>query len=328
MVTKPLDVVMSLESLQQNDDFIHRHIGPSSSDIDQMLEIVGASSLDDLVDSTVPASILLDDDLQLPQPNSEPSTLNRLREYAEENRVQKSMIGMGYYETHVPQVIARNVLENPGWYTAYTPYQAEISQGRLESLLTFQQMVMDLTGMEMANASLLDEATAAAEAMTLCKRAAKKNPSNLFFVADDIHPQTLDVVQTRAKYFGFEIVNGPAEELISRDVFGALLQYPGTTGQVRDLEPLIESAHAKGALVAIATDLLSLALLKPPGEMGADIVLGSAQRFGVPMGLGGPHAAFFATRDEYKRSAPGRIIGVSRDRRGKLALRMAHLIKM
>jgi glycine dehydrogenase len=323
MVTKPLDAAMSLESLQQNDDFIHRHIGPNQADIDQMLEIVGASSLDDLMDSTVPASILLDEDLRLPEPNSEPSTLDRLREYAEENRVQKSMIGMGYYETHVPQVIARNVLENPGWYTAYTPYQAEISQGRLESLLTFQQMVMDLTGMEMANASLLDEATAAAEAMTLCKRAGKKNPSNLFFVADDVHPQTIDVVQTRARYFGFEIVSGPAEELASHEVFGALLQYPGTTGQVRDLSPLIEAAHAKGALVAVATDLLSLALLKPPGEMGADIVLGSAQRFGVPMGFGGPHAAFFATRDEYKRSAPGRIIGVSRDRRGKLALRMA-----
>lgn len=323
MVTKPLDPAMSLASLQQNDDFIHRHIGPSLTDIGQMLETVGASSLDDLMDSTVPASILLDDELQLPEPNSEPSTLDRLREYAEENRVQKSMIGMGYYETHVPQVIARNVLENPGWYTAYTPYQAEISQGRLESLLTFQQMVMDLTGMEMANASLLDEATAAAEAMTLCKRAAKKNPSNSFFVADDIHPQTLDVVQTRARYFGFEIVSGPAEELVSHDVFGALLQYPGTTGQVRDLGPLIEAAHSKGALVAVATDLLSLTLLKPPGEMGADIVLGSAQRFGVPMGFGGPHAAFFATRDEYKRSAPGRIIGVSRDRRGKLALRMA-----
>lgn len=312
----------SLSELQQTDDFIHRHIGPSPSDIAEMLQTVNAKSLDDLIDSTVPASIRLEQPLTLPRAHSEPETLSQLRSYAEKNVVVKSMIGMGYYGTHVPPVILRNVLENPGWYTAYTPYQAEISQGRLESLLNFQQMIMDLTGMNMANASLLDEATAAAEAMALCKRAGD-HPSDTFFVADDVFPQTLDVVRTRAKYFGFEIVVGPAEEVSNHECFGALLQSPGTTGEVRDLTPLIDAAHAKKTLVAVATDLLSLTLLKPPGEMGADIVLGSAQRFGVPMGFGGPHAAFFATRDEYKRSAPGRIIGVSKDRRGKLALRMA-----
>ncbi len=312
----------SYRQLQNSDDFIHRHIGPSPGEIQAMLETVGADSLDDLIESTVPASILLDTDLNLPTCSTEQETIDRLRSYAESNVVNRSMIGMGYYGTHVPHVILRNVLENPGWYTAYTPYQAEISQGRLESLLTFQQMVMDLTGMEMANASLLDEATAAAEAMSLCKRAGK-NASEKFFVADDVHPQTLDVLQTRAKYFGFEIIVGSAEEVATHDVFGALLQYPGTTGHARDLAPLIASIHEGNGLVAVASDLLSLTLLKPPGEMGADIVLGSAQRFGVPMGFGGPHAAFFATRDQFKRSAPGRIIGVSRDRRGKTALRMA-----
>ncbi len=322
MTTKQRELCPPLSELQQHDQFIHRHIGPRQSEIDEMLQLLGVESLDELIDSTVPRSILLDRELNLPEPSPEHVTLGRLREYADRNQVFKSYIGMGYYDTHVPQVIARNVLENPGWYTAYTPYQAEISQGRLESLLNFQQMVMDLTGMEMANASLLDEATAAAEAMALCKRAGKQ-ASNTFFVADHVHPQTLDVVLTRAKYFGFEVVVGPIEEIADNDIFGALVQYPGTNGEVRDLTPLIESAHERKALVAVATDLLSLALLKPPGEMGADIVLGSAQRFGVPMGFGGPHAAFFATRDEYKRSAPGRIIGVSRDRRGKIALRMA-----
>ena len=322
MTTKQIDSTTMLSEVQQTDDFIHRHIGPNPTEIVSMLKTVGASSLDELIESTVPASILLDNELDLPEASTEHTAIEKMRSYADSIQVNRSMIGMGYYGTHVPNVILRNVLENPGWYTAYTPYQAEISQGRLESLLAFQQMVMDLTGMEMANASLLDEATAAAEAMSLCKRAGK-SPANIFFVADDVHPQTLDVVQTRAKYFGFEIVVGPAEELGQHEIFGALLQYPGTTGQVRDLTSLIETAHEKKALVAVASDLLCLTLLKPPGEMGADIVLGSAQRFGVPMGFGGPHAAFFATRDAYKRSAPGRIIGVSRDKRGKTALRMA-----
>ncbi|MFK7770309.1 MAG: aminomethyl-transferring glycine dehydrogenase [Mariniblastus sp.] len=322
MTTKQINATRTLSDVQQTDDFVHRHIGPSPDDIQAMLATVGAGSLDELIESTVPASILLENELDLPESSTEHRTIAELKRYADSIQVNRSMIGMGYYGTHVPNVILRNVLENPGWYTAYTPYQAEISQGRLESLLAFQQMVMDLTGMEMANASLLDEATAAAEAMALCKRASK-SPNNIFFVADDVHPQTLDVVQTRAKYFGYEIVVGPAEELGNHEIFGALLQYPGTTGHVRDLTGLIETAHDKKALVAVASDLLCLTLLKPPGEMGADIVLGSAQRFGVPMGFGGPHAAFFATRDAYKRSAPGRIIGVSRDSRGKTALRMA-----
>lgn len=321
MTTKPIEAT-SLSQLQQTDDFIHRHIGPSPSDILEMLETVGADSLDDLIESTVPASILLDAKLNLPPSATEHETIDRLRDYADANVVNRSMIGMGYYGTHVPSVILRNVLENPGWYTAYTPYQAEISQGRLESLLTFQQMVMDLTGMEMANASLLDEATAAAEAMSLCKRASKL-PSNNFFVADDVHPQTLDVLHTRAKYFGYDVIVGPANDVGSHEIFGALLQYPGTTGQARDLTSLIDAVHERKGLVAVASDLLCLTLLKPPGEMGADIVLGSSQRFGIPMGFGGPHAAFFATRDVYKRSAPGRIIGVSKDSRGKTALRMA-----
>lgn len=309
-------------SLQQTDDFIHRHIGPSPDDIKTMLDRVGVGSLDELIETTVPSDILLDQPLDLPESHTEADALERLRQHASRVEVAKSMIGMGYYGTHLPGVIARNVLENPGWYTAYTPYQAEISQGRLEALLTFQQVVMDLTGMNMANASLLDEATAGAEAMALCKRAGK-NKSNAFFVVDDVHPQTLDVVRTRARYYGFDVMVGSLDELETADVFGVLLQYPGTTGNVQDLAATIASVHDRKGLVAVATDLLSLALLKPPGEMGADIVFGSAQRFGVPVGLGGPHAAFFATRDKYKRSAPGRIIGVSKDRRGKRALRMA-----
>jgi glycine dehydrogenase len=312
----------TLNQLQRRDDFVRRHIGPSPTDLKAMLSLIGASSLDDLITSTVPANILVENDLDLPAASTEVDAIDVLREYSEQNQVKRSMIGMGYYGTHTPNVILRNVLENPGWYTAYTPYQAEISQGRLESLLTFQQMVMDLTGMEMANASLLDEATAAAEAMALCKRASK-HTSNTFFVSNDVHPQTLDVIKTRAQYFGFEIIVGEIEDVANHDIFGALFQYPGTSGTVRDLTPFIESVHEKKALVSVASDLLALTLLKPPGEMGADIVLGSAQRFGVPMGFGGPHAAFFATRDAYKRSAPGRIIGVSRDQRGNTALRMA-----
>ena len=321
MTTKQVES-LTLNDLKENDEFVRRHIGPSENDIQQMLSVVEVDSLDDLVRSTVPASILLDEPMELPAACREFEAIDELQSLAAANEVKRSMIGMGYYGTHVPNVILRNVLENPGWYTAYTPYQAEIAQGRLESLLTFQQMVMDLTGVEIANASLLDEATAAAEAMALCKRASKSK-SDKFFVSDEIHPQTLDVVKTRAGYFGFDIVVGPVESAAAHDVFGALLQYPGTTGRVFDLTDTIDSLHESGALVAVASDLLALTVLKPPGEMGADIVLGSAQRFGVPMGLGGPHAAFFATRDAFKRSMPGRVIGVSKDRRGKMALRMA-----
>ena len=309
-------------TMDLNDDFARRHIGPDKADVKAMLSVVGAKSLEDLIATTVPESILLGRNLNLPAAVSENQAIDKLRELAGANQVKRSMVGMGYYGTHVPNVILRNVLENPGWYTAYTPYQAEIAQGRLESLLTFQQMVMDLTGMEIANASLLDEATAAAEAMALCKRASRRK-SNLFFIADDVHPHTLDVVRTRANYFGYELLVAPAETVGDHDVFGALLQYPGTTGQVRDLSECIQQVHANKGLVAVASDLLALTVLKTPGEMGADIVLGSAQRFGVPMGFGGPHAAFFATRDAFKRSMPGRVIGVSKDRHGKTALRMA-----
>ena len=308
-------------STTQN-DFATRHIGPKPEDVAKMLDQVGAGSLDELMESTVPVGIRLQDPMELPNACAEHEALAELQQLADQNQVFRSMIGAGYYGTIVPPVIQRNVLENPGWYTAYTPYQAEISQGRLESLLTFQQMVMDLTGMTFANASLLDEATAAAEAMALCKRAGK-HASTQFFVADDVHPQTLDVLETRATWFGYQLIVGPAAEVGQHDVFGALLQYPGTQGQVIDLEPLIAKAHEKGALVAVASDLLALTLLKPPGEMHADIVIGSAQRFGVPVGLGGPHAAFLSTRDKFKRSVPGRVIGVSQDARGNRALRMA-----
>ncbi len=317
------DEVASISQLLQGDAFIRRHIGPGEDEIQGMLDTVGADSLGGLMESTIPEPLLFKGDFALPEPESEAATLDRLRAYADEITVANSFIGAGYYGTHVPAVIARNVLENPGWYTAYTPYQAEIAQGRLETLLAFQQMVMDLTGMEFANASLLDEATAAAEAMTLCRRSNKKSKSQAFFVADDVHPQSLDVIRTRGKHQGFEIIVGPLEQLAETDCFGALLQYPGSTGQVRDIKPAIKTAQSAGALVAVAADLLALTLLKPPGEMGADVVVGSAQRFGVPLGFGGPHAAFFATRDKFKRTAPGRIIGVSKDSIGKTALRMA-----
>ncbi len=313
----------SLVELEMRGDFIRRHIGPGEQQITEMLTELGLSSLDELVKKAVPASIIDDEPLDLPPVKSERATLSYLRQMCERNRVFISMIGMGYYGTVMPKVILRNVMEAPGWYTAYTPYQAEVSQGRLEVLLNFQQLVMDLTGMELANASLLDEATAAAEAMAMSKRVSKSK-SNTFFVADDCHPQTVAVVETRARSLGIEVVSGnPFEDLGSHDVFGVLVQYPGSSGAVHDLRGLVEQAHGQGALVTVASDLLALCLLTPPGEWGADIVVGSAQRFGVPMGYGGPHAAFFATRDVYKRSMPGRIIGVSTDSQGRPALRMA-----
>ena len=287
-----------------------------------MLRELGLSSLQELIETTVPTQILQDGNLNVCDPTPEHEMLDKLHGLAKQNQVCKSYIGMGYYGTFTPNVIARNVLENPGWYTAYTPYQAEIAQGRLESLLNFQQVVMDLTAMEVANASLLDEATAAAEAMAMARRVNKK-PTQKFFVADDVHPQTVDVVLTRAKYFGFEIVRGSIDQFAGEDVFGALIQYPGSTGVVSDIGPFIEKLHEQDSVVCVACDLLSLALLKPPGELDADIAIGSSQRFGIPMGMGGPHAAFFATRDAYKRSIPGRVIGVSKDKRGNMALRMA-----
>ena len=304
-------------------NFVRRHIGPGSAEIATMLEFLGLKSLDEMIERAVPSSIVSGEPLDLPEGMSERAALSYLRLMAERNRVFVSMIGMGYHGTHTPGVILRNVLENPGWYTAYTPYQAEISQGRLEALLNFQQMVVDLTAMDLANASLLDEATAAAEAMAMSRRISK-NRSNRYFVSHDCHPQTIAVVRTRAASLGLDVIVGdPAGDGAPSDVFGVLLQYPGSSGDLWDPREAIEKAQAGGALVAVAADLLSLALVTPPGELGADIVVGSAQRFGVPMGYGGPHAAYFATRDAFKRTMPGRVIGVSVDSFGKPALRMA-----
>ncbi len=324
MSQNPAHTPSPLHSLEDHGEFVMRHIGPRDEQVQGMLQQIGIESLDELVRRTIPGAIRLDSALDLAEPRTESATLARLREIAGRNRVQHSMIGMGYHETVLPPVIQRNVLENPGWYTAYTPYQAEISQGRLEALLNFQQMISDLTAMPIANASLLDEATAAAEAMTMLQRVNRKSKSYRFLVAPAVLPQTLDVVENRARYFGIEVVVAdPAEALQDGEFFGVLLQYPGVDGEVADPAPVIAQAHERNALVAVAADLMGLVLLKPPGEMDADVVIGSAQRFGVPMGFGGPHAAFFATRDEYKRSLPGRIIGVSQDSRGRSALRMA-----
>ncbi|TAH44213.1 MAG: glycine dehydrogenase (aminomethyl-transferring) [Betaproteobacteria bacterium] len=310
-----------LVQIEQRDAFIHRHLGPNSSEIAHMCAALGVPDIATLIDQTVPASIRLSAALPLGAPRPEHEALAALKTIAAKNAVRKSMIGMGYFGTLTPAVILRNVMENPGWYTAYTPYQAEIAQGRLEALLNYQQMVVDLTGLELANASLLDEATAAAEAMTMARRVSRSK-ANAFFVDEACYPQTIDVVRTRAHYFGFELLIGTAGDAANQDVFGALLQYPNLAGGVADLTGTIAALKARGAVTAVATDLLALVLLKSPGAMGADIALGSAQRFGVPMGFGGPHAAFFATREAHVRSMPGRIIGVSKDTRGKTALRM------
>src|SRR5574343_647764 len=312
---------LPLSALEQHDEFIGRHIGPCATEMSQMLADIGAASLDQLIDQTVPAAIRLPADLPLAAPKREHEALADLKAIASKNVVARSCIGMGYYDTLTPKVILRNVMENPGWYTAYTPYQAEIAQGRLEALMNFQQVIVDLTGMEIANASLLDEATAAAEAMTMARRVSKSK-SNRFLVDANCFPQTIDVVKTRAEYFGFELLIGNIDDNKDGEFFGALLQYPGDNGEVRDLSDLIAGLKAKGATVAVASDLMALVLLKSPGAMGADIALGSSQRFGIPMGFGGPHAAFFATRDCLVRSMPGRIIGVSKDARGKTAYRM------
>ncbi len=313
----------SVETAPLADDFVRRHIGPDAQQLEEMLAFLKLEDLEELVERVVPASIRAAAPLDLPPKKSERATLTYMRRMRERNRVFVSMIGMGYYGTIMPAVIKRNVLENPSWYTAYTPYQAEISQGRLEALLNFQQMIIDLTAMELANASLLDEATAAAEAMTMCKRLSKLS-SDVFFVDQDCHPQTIAVMQTRAHALGLKILVGdPLRQTTAETVFGVLLQYPGSSGNIPDFTALTEALQRRKVLVSFAADLLSLVLLKPPGEMGADIVVGSAQRFGVPMGYGGPHAAFFATRDAYKRSVPGRIIGVSVDSTGRPAYRMA-----
>ncbi|OQS41213.1 aminomethyl-transferring glycine dehydrogenase [Chromobacterium haemolyticum] len=313
---------MSLSELFNRKEFIFRHIGPSDTEREQMLAAIGVASIDELVAQTLPADIRLNRKLELPDPMPEAEALAALKAVAAKNVVNKSFIGQGYYPVLTPTVILRNLLENPGWYTAYTPYQAEIAQGRLEALLNFQQMVIDLTGLELANASLLDEATAAAEAMAMTRRVSKAK-SGQFFVDSRVLPQTLDVMRTRAKYFGFELVLGHPEEAGKGEYFGALFQYPGEAGDLIDLTPHIAAVKAKGAVAVVAADIMALVALKSPGEMGADVAIGNTQRFGVPMGFGGPHAAYFAFKDEMKRSAPGRIIGVSVDAKGKTALRMA-----
>ena len=313
-------MTMTLAQLEQREDFIRRHIGPGEDDIQAMLKETGFASLDDLTAKTVPADILEKNAPDTGAPMTEHDALAKLQNMADQNQVFRSLIGQGYYDTYTPNVILRNVLQNPGWYTAYTPYQPEISQGRLEALINFQQMVMDLTGMPLANASMLDEATAAAEAMTLAKRMSQ-NTSNTFVVSKDCHPQTISIVRTRALPLGIGVV--VTDDIAAHDAFGILLQYPATTGEIGDYAAVAQQAHDKKAIVCVAADLLALTLLTPPGEWGADIVIGSTQRFGVPLGFGGPHAAYFAARDEYKRSLPGRIVGVSVDRNGKPSYRLA-----
>jgi len=314
--------MLRLQSLEAHGAFLARHIGTDAPAQREMLEALGFSSRTELIDAIVPQAIRRRDPLPLPPPLGEAEALAKLRGIASRNRVLKSFIGQGYYGTFMPGVIRRNVFESPAWYTAYTPYQPEISQGRLEALLNFQTMIADLTGMEIANASMLDEATSAAEAMTLCRRVSASK-SRTFFVADDVFAQTIDVVRTRAAPLGMEVVVGPARDAASADAFAVLLQYPGADGDVRDYRALVDALHAKGALVVVAADLLSLTLLVPPGEWGADVVVGSSQRFGVPMGYGGPHAAYMATRDSMKRALPGRLVGVTIDASGAPAYRLA-----
>ncbi|MCE2696577.1 MAG: aminomethyl-transferring glycine dehydrogenase [Nostocales cyanobacterium LE14-WE4] len=304
-------------------NFTQRHIGPNPDDVKQMLDILGLSNLDDLIDKTVPQAIRFHQTLNLPAAQSEYAALAKLKQIADKNQVYRSFIGMGYYDCITPTVIQRNILENPGWYTAYTPYQPEIAQGRLEALLNFQTMIIDLTGLEIANASLLDEGTAAAEAMSMSYGVCK-NKSHNYFVSSECHPQTIDVLQTRAKPLGINIIIGDHQTFdFSETIFGAILQYPATDGTIYDYCDFITKSHAQGALVTVAADPLSLLLLTPPGELGADIAVGSTQRFGIPLGFGGPHAAYFATKEEYKRLVPGRIVGVSKDVNGKPALRLA-----
>ena len=320
-----MDALAELADLEAADGFVSRHIGPSDSDIVAMLHEVGAATLDDLAAKTVPPAIRTNQALELPPPIDEAAVMAELRGLAAKNVLKKSLIGMGYHGTHTPPVIQRNVLENPGWYTAYTPYQAEIAQGRLEALLNFQTMICELTAMEIANASLLDEATAAAEAMAMA-HAVSRTKSDVLAVATDLHPQTRAVLATRAQPIGITLVDvapGDLAAIGAAQPFALMLQYPGTTGAMRELSPEISAAHEADALVIVCADPLALAVLTPPGEMGADVVVGSSQRFGVPMGFGGPHAGYLATRDAYKRHMPGRLVGVSLDASGQPAMRLA-----
>jgi glycine dehydrogenase len=314
----------SLAQLENKSEFVARHIGPGEDEIQSMLSLLKLKSLDELIAQTIPAQILSEAKLDIGASVTEATVLAKAKNYASQNQIFKTFIGMGYYGTFTPTVILRNVMENPGWYTAYTPYQAEIAQGRLEALLNFQTAVIDLTGLPVANASLLDEGTAAAEAMHLCHSASKNTAANRIFVASDCHPQTIEVLSRRAEPLGIEVVvTEPEKFIFNEGVFAALVQYPTTFGAVKDYASLVEKAHAAKALVIVASDLLALALLKPPGEFGADVVVGNSQRFGVPLGFGGPHAGFMATRDEHKRIIPGRLIGVSVDAEERPALRLA-----
>src|SRR2546425_2429064 len=302
--------------------FARRHIGPNQEEIDAMLGSVGLENLNALIEAAIPKNIRLNRQLDLPEEKSESEALTELRAIAKKNRITRSFIGAGYYDCITPPVIQRNVLENPGWYTAYTPYQAELAQGRLEALLNFQTMIVDLTKLDIANASMLDEATAAAEAMTLCHAAVPDRKT--FFIADDCHPETIEVVRTRAKPLGIEVkTDNHARVKFDKSIFGALIQYPATDGAIYDYTEFVKQAHDAGALVVVAADILALTLLKPPGEFGADVAVGNSQRFGVPLGFGGPHAAYFATRDQYKRHMPGRLVGVSHDAEGRPAYRLA-----
>jgi len=307
----------------QPQGFVQRHLGPNADEIQQMLKLLGVSSLEDLIAQTIPSTIRLNQSLKLPEAKSEYAALNQLKAIASQNKVYRSFIGMGYADCITPGVIQRNILENPGWYTAYTPYQAEIAQGRLEALLNFQTLIIDLTGLEIANASLLDEATAAAEAMSL-SYGVSKTKANSFFVSKDCHPQTIDVVKTRGIPLGIDIIIGDHRTFdFNTPIFGCLLQYPASDGSIYDYRNFIETAHQHNTLVTVAADILSLTLLTPPGEFGADIAVGSTQRLGVPLGYGGPHAAYFATKETYKRNVPGRMVGVSKDAQGNPALRLA-----
>lgn len=303
-------------------DFIKRHIGPSESDQQKMLSELGFKSLDDLIAKTVPENILLTEQLEIGEPNSEYEALRKLKAISKQNKIYSNFIGMGYYGNYTPYVILRNILENPGWYTSYTPYQPEVAQGRLEMLLNFQQMIIDFTGMDIANASLLDEGTAAAEAVGLSYRLCK-NDSNIVFVSKDCHPQTIDVIKTRAEPLGLTVVIGDEQHEIKEDIVCGIIQYPGTLGDIKDPSEAISKIHKNNGKAVLVCDLLALAKLKTPAELGADIAVGSSQRFGIPMGYGGPHAGFFATKDEFKRSMPGRIIGVSVDRHGNKAYRLS-----
>lgn len=310
------------------EQFLGRHVGPRPEDVEEMLKVIGVKSVDELIEQTVPDSIRLKETLDLPAPLSEDEFLNRIKAVASKNKLYRSFIGQGYYDTISPAVIIRNILENPAWYTSYTPYQAEVSQGRLEALLNYQTMILELTGMEITNCSLLDEATAAAEAMTMMyalrNKEMKKAGANKLFVDEKIFPQTKDVLITRSAPQGIELVYGDYENFeFTPEVFGAIVQYPAANGEVRNYKDFTAKVHAHGALLTVAADLMSLVLLTPPGEWGADVVVGTSQRFGIPMGYGGPHAAYMATKEEYKRNIPGRIIGVTIDAQGNKALRLA-----